>query len=83
MLQEGASDDEIIDFMVNRYGDFVLYRPLVQPKTYLLWFGPFVALILVLIGLFVLINKQKKINKSSLSGNETEQLKTILDKTQE
>ena len=38
MLNQGASDSEIIKFMADRYGDFVLYKPLVQPKTYLLWF---------------------------------------------
>ena len=35
MLEEGATDSEIIEFMANRYGDFVLYKPVVKPKTYL------------------------------------------------
>ena len=39
------TDAEIMDFMVSRYGDFVLYRPPVNPVTWLLWFGPFVLLI--------------------------------------
>ena len=56
MLQEGATDPEIIDFMAKRYGDFVLYKPLVKPKTYLLWFGPFVFLIIVLLILIVTSN---------------------------
>lgn len=51
MIQAGKSDKEIIDFMVVRYGDFVLYRPPVKGITLLLWGGP---LVLLLLGLFVL-----------------------------
>ena len=40
----GKSDDEIRAYLVARYGDFVLYKPPVEPVTYLLWFGPFVLL---------------------------------------
>ena len=52
MIKEGKSDSEIKAFMVNRYGDFVLYRPPMKATTYLLWFGPFLflaAAILVLV----------------------------------
>ncbi|HWD34720.1 MAG TPA: cytochrome c-type biogenesis protein, partial [Casimicrobiaceae bacterium] len=41
----GKSDDEIRAYLVARYGDFVLYKPPVEPVTYLLWFGPFVLLV--------------------------------------
>ena len=51
MLVAGKSDDEIKTFMVDRYGDFVLYRPPVQENTYLLWLAP---LGLLLIGAFIL-----------------------------
>ena len=51
MIQAGKSDKEIIDFMVTRYGDFVLYRPPVKGITLLLWGGP---IALLLLGLFVL-----------------------------
>ena len=40
-LMQGKSDQDVIDFMVQRYGDFVLYRPPVKGSTWLLWFGPF------------------------------------------
>jgi cytochrome c-type biogenesis protein CcmH len=43
-IREGLSDDEIKQYMVERYGDFVLYRPLKKPSTWLLWFGPLVFL---------------------------------------
>lgn len=52
MLQEGKSRQEVIDFMVARYGDFVLYRPQFKSSTYLLWLGPFLLLLIVLV-LFV------------------------------
>ena len=51
MIKDGKSDKEIIDFMVVRYGDFVLYRPPVKGITLLLWGGP---VSLMLLGLFVL-----------------------------
>jgi len=51
MLVAGKSDDEIKTFMVDRYGDFVLYRPPVQENTYMLWLTP---LVLLLIGAFIL-----------------------------
>lgn len=44
MLANGRSDQEAVDFMVQRYGDFVLYRPPVKRTTWLLWFGPFALL---------------------------------------
>ncbi len=45
MLVKGKSDKEIKDYMVQRYGDFVLYRPPVKATTWLLWIGPFVLLV--------------------------------------
>jgi len=44
MITSGQTDRQIIDFMVARYGEFVLYRPPVSPLTWLLWFGPFLLL---------------------------------------
>ena len=52
MLQQGKSSQEVKEFMVARYGDFVLYRPQFKSSTYLLWLGPFLLLVVVLV-LFV------------------------------
>lgn len=60
MLQTGQSDDEIKDFLVQRYGDFVLYRPPVKPETWGLWFGPGVILLLVLAGLLRMYLKRRR-----------------------
>jgi cytochrome c-type biogenesis protein CcmH len=56
-MREGKSDQEVIDYLVTRYGDFVRYRPPVNNSTALLWFGPF---LLLLIGGFVLYRTLKK-----------------------
>lgn len=45
MMRQGRSDEQIKDFLVERYTDFVLYRPEVRPMTWLLWFGPLLLLI--------------------------------------
>jgi cytochrome c-type biogenesis protein CcmH len=57
LMREGKSDKEVVDYLVARYGDFVLYRPPVNNYTAFLWFGPFLILI---IGAFVLYRVLKK-----------------------
>ena len=53
LIKSGKTDAEIKDFLVSRYGDFILYRPPVKPTTWLLWFGP---LVLLLGAIWLLIN---------------------------
>lgn len=57
MLDEGKTNDEISQFMVDRYGEFVLYNPRVRPGTYLLWYGPYV---LVALGIWFLLAQIKR-----------------------
>ncbi|MEY4018674.1 MAG: cytochrome c-type biogenesis protein CcmH [Betaproteobacteria bacterium] len=52
LIRANKSDQEIKDFLVSRYGDFVLYRPEVKPLTWVLWFGPFIVLLIA--GIFLL-----------------------------
>jgi cytochrome c-type biogenesis protein CcmH len=61
LMIEGQSDDEIVDYLVARYGDFVRYNPPVQKNTYFLWFGP---VVMVLIGLIVIISLTRGGKKS-------------------
>ena len=56
-MRAGKTDQEVIDYLVARYGDFVRYRPPVNTNTALLWFGPFLLLI---IGGFVLYRVLKR-----------------------
>ena len=67
MILDGRSDPEIYSYMVERYGDFVVYKPPVNIKTSLLWFAPLFILILSLIFLFrsTRRNKEKTVNVSS------------------
>ncbi|MBA4501028.1 cytochrome c-type biogenesis protein [Marinobacterium marinum] len=71
MLEEGEANDGIIDFMVTRYGEFVLYRPKVNATTWLLWYGPFV---LLAIGLIVVVlisrNRRRQQTAAPASGAE-------------
>jgi cytochrome c-type biogenesis protein CcmH len=60
MILSGQSDQQIIDFMVERYGEFVLYKPRMQLKTWLLWGGP--ALLLIT-GIIILIVNNLRRNK--------------------
>lgn len=83
MLEQGATDYEVIEFMANRYGDFVLYKPLVKPKTYFLWFGPFFFLGFVMLILVLVIKKQKGIKNPKLTDEELERLDSILGKTKD
>ena len=68
-LSEGKSDREILDYMVQRYGEFVLYRPPLSYKTILLWAGPFA---LLLIAMFILI-QQIRLRHKRLASEEFDQ----------
>ena len=58
LIKEGKSDDQIRTFMVERYGDFVLYNPPVKPITWLLWIGPFVMLAIGIAGLLTYLRRR-------------------------
>lgn len=60
MIVKNMSDKEIIDFLVERYGDFVLYRPPLKATTTLLWVGPFVLLIVGLAALIITVRRRSK-----------------------
>ena len=60
MIVEGKKDQEIVDFLVQRYGDFVLYRPPVKSTTILLWFGPFALLLIGGIALYLRLKRRKQ-----------------------
>jgi cytochrome c-type biogenesis protein CcmH len=78
MVQADASDEEIKNFMVSRYGDFVLYKPPVKATTYLLWFGPF---LLAIFGLVILIRMIRKVGQQStqtLSAEDHQRVQALL-----
>ncbi|WP_350404445.1 cytochrome c-type biogenesis protein [Pseudomonas sp. W17] len=83
MLGEGKDNQQIIDFMVDRYGDFVRYRPALTGKTALLWFGP-AGLLLGGLVIIVVIVRRRRVQRSdipnTLSVEERQRLDQLLDK---
>jgi cytochrome c-type biogenesis protein CcmH len=78
MIERGDSDQAIIDFMVARYGDFVLYRPPFKAITALLWVGPFLFLAGGLIVMIIVIRKRSRNTSPSLSESEQAQVRELL-----
>lgn len=79
LLQEGKADKEIVDFMVARYGEFVLYRPKISSLTYVLWFGPLVLLLIGVVVLVLVVRKKPTIDRSAkLSSQQKSKLDQIL-----
>jgi cytochrome c nitrite reductase accessory protein NrfF len=80
MVDEGKSDEQIVEFMTSRYGDFVLYKPRLDPKTYVLWIGPFALLIFGFIIGAVLIRRQRHNANSDIemSAEDQQQLDELL-----
>ena len=86
MLGEGKDNQQIIDFMVDRYGDFVRYKPALTGKTAVLWFAPAGLLLggLVVIALIVRRRRaERAAGPDTLSAEERERLDQLLDKNQE
>ena len=83
MIQAGKSDKEIIDFMVARYGDFVLYRPPLKATTVILWAGPLVLMVLGLIALIRCLRQrnQRLAADTTLSADEARQAEALLKET--
>jgi len=78
MLNKGQSREQIVDYMVTRYGDFVMYKPPVKSTTMLLWFGPLVFLLVAASVVFVFMRKQKK-TVSVVSAQQQQQVHKLLD----
>ena len=82
MMGEGKSKNQIIDFLVQRYGDFVLYRPPLQESTVLLWFLPFVFLVVAVLSVIYFVRQRTTDGGADLSQDEKEKLEQVLGKNQ-
>ncbi len=79
LIKQGKTDAEIREFMVSRYGDFVLYRPRVSPRTYLLWGGPFVLMLAAVIVLMIYLRRRNRaVGQAPLSDEETRRAEALL-----
>lgn len=78
-MKAGKSDKEIIAYLTQRYGDFVLYNPPIKSTTYLLWFGPFVLLIAGTFVLFRFLKRRREmIHEEPLTADEHKRAQEIL-----
>lgn len=83
MIQDGRSDTEIRNYMFERYGDFISYKPPVRPSTWILWFFPPVLLVLLVLGWVYKVRTKKAVvanDGERLSVSEEQRLQDILDK---
>ena len=84
MLEEGQSNEQIVDYLVARYGDFVRYKPPVNTKTLVLWYGPVVLLVIGFgVLAFILVRRRRGADgaaSNTLSEAERARLATLLDR---
>ena len=80
MVEQGQTQDQIVDYMVQRYGEFVRYRPAVNDTTILLWAGPFLLLLVGLIILAISLRNRNRLlaDDAPLSAEDNEHLKAAL-----
>jgi cytochrome c-type biogenesis protein CcmH len=78
-MRKGASDDEIIDYLVARYGDFVRYRPPLKASTLLLWFGPLLLLVGAFVGLLRRLRARRAEPLDALSESDHARAAALLE----
>jgi cytochrome c-type biogenesis protein CcmH len=79
-IRAGKTDAEIREFMVRRYGDFVLYRPPVKESTLLLWAGPFLLLIAAAAGAAIFVRRRRASAPAALSAEDEARAAALLEK---
>ena len=87
MVTEGKGDEQIVDFMVSRYGDFVRYKPALTPATVVLWFAPAVLLLGGFVFLIVLLRRRQRALRDTaaqqLSAEEQRRLQSLLEREED
>ena len=84
MLVAGRSNEQIIQFMTDRYGDFILYRPPFVPRTYFLWVGPLLLLLLACTAIMYYVRSARRERAlTGLQQSEQERLSRLLDESGE
>lgn len=78
MLRQGKTEKQVIDYMVERYGDFVLYSPPLKTTTWLLWAGPFLLLVSGLAGLFMMLKRRRERDVPPLDEVQSSAAKRLL-----
>ena len=79
LLEDGRSDEEVVDYMVARYGDFVRYRPALNAETLVLWFGPVFFLLAGFLAVFMLVRRRQRAAQDPLDTILTSEEQQRLD----
>jgi len=87
-VKAGKEGDDIVDFMVNRYGEFVLYKPKIKGTTLVLWFGPVALFLLALLIFFMVVRSRRKQSKQDIKDNvldaqELQRVQQLLHKSEQ
>ena len=81
LISKGMTDEQIKVHLTQRYGDFVLYKPRINAKTWLLWFGPFAMLLGAAVGVGIFIRQRRRaLREEPLTAEETARIKALLPK---
>ncbi|MES9896387.1 MAG: cytochrome c-type biogenesis protein [Candidatus Thiodiazotropha endolucinida] len=81
MMKSGQEKEDIINFMVARYGDFVLYSPPLKPTTYPIWFGPLIVFLVGGVVLFRILKRKSVARETELSAEEEQRLNRLLNQS--
>lgn len=83
LINEGQSNAEITDHMVERYGDFITYRPPLRPVTWFLWFGPFVLALLAALVILVRKLRQNSADARPVSAEQHARVQELLQQLEQ
>lgn len=78
MIKAGSTDSQITDYMVSRYGDFVLYRPQFKPATLILWLGPLLIVICAVFTLVMFVRRQRNKATEDISSENQQHMRHLL-----
>ncbi len=84
-LESGASDEQILDYMVSRYGEFVRYRPEFSGATAVLWLAPLILLVMAAVVVVIALRRPRDVEDQpaqALSADEQQRLKTLVEKAE-
>ena len=83
MVKRGASEEEVVTYMVDRYGDFVMYRPPLRSSTYLLWAGPFIILVSAVVVLINIIRRKGREAVPEISADDIAKAEQLLNQNKD
>ena len=79
LLSEGNTREQVVDYMVTRYGAFVMYRPPVNPSTYLLWFGPLLFFVIAAIVVVSYMRRKKVVEENAVDNKQQKKAHSLLE----